>query len=192
MKKDDKLVVETVDLTKLNYVNPIFVRLEERPHNPDVLETQIKFYKKAGVPIAHFAFKGQKKKNYYAVLEGSSKEQAESVNRMNNCYVKKKERDDAAIMEYETDSYDVMAANGYEVKDDSCSIEERVAYKTLLKALIDALDELSEEKRIVCILLANGYTQREAAEKLGIPRRTLRDRFNCALKELSSKLRNYM
>lgn len=191
MAKDDVLVVETVDPAKLNYKNPIFERLEEDLTNPWVLEDQIKFYKKAGIPIAHFALRGQKKKHYYAVLEGSSKKYAESLNRMNNRDAKKKERDEVAIKEHETDSYEVMLENGYDAPREDDAPDEIIAMKVLVDALSKEYQELSDEKKRICDTIKEDMTQREAAEVLGMPRRTYRDHKNKVIKELAKKMKDY-
>ena len=57
--------------------------------------------------------------------------------------------------------------------------------------LFYALDELTDEKLRACKMVANGESQREVAEELGISRRTLRDRKDSAMKELGDKLKDY-
>lgn len=189
MTKNDELVVATVNPSKLNYKNPIFERLEEDINNPWVLEEQVKFYKKAGVPIAHFALAGQKKKHYYAVFEGSSKNHADSLNKMNNRESKKKERREKSINEHETDSYDVMLENGYDVPREEDSPDEIVAMKILLDVLNKEYQELSEEKKRICDTVKEGMTQRDAAKKLGMARRTYRDHKDAVMRELKGKLK---
>jgi hypothetical protein len=78
MKNEEKYV----DPATIDVKNPIFERLEEDKNNPWVLEEQIKYYKSLGVPIAHYAFPGQKERHYYAVFEGSSKLYADDFNRI--------------------------------------------------------------------------------------------------------------
>jgi len=191
MTKDDVLVVETVDPAKLDYENPIFERIEEDINNPWFLEEQIKFYKKAGVPIAHFAFRGQKQKHYYAVFEGSSKAHADSMNRMNNRDAKKKERDEAAIKEHETDSYEVMVENGYDAPRDDDAPDDIVIYKLMMDVLNKEYKELSDEKKRICDTIKNDMTQREAAESLGMSRRTYRDHKDATMQELAKKMKDY-
>ena len=191
MTKDDVLVVETVDPAKLDYENPIFERIEEDINNPWFLEEQIKFYKKAGVPIAHFAFRGQKKKHYYAVFDGSSKAHADSMNRMNNRDAKKKERDGAAIKEHETGSYEVMVENGYDAPRDDDAPDDFVIYKLMMDVLNKEYKELSDEKKRICDTIKNDMTQREAAESLGMSRRTYRDHKDATMQELAKKMKDY-
>lgn len=190
MKKEE-LVVETVDPAKLDYENPIFERLEEDLNNPWMLEEQIKFYKKAGVPIAHFAFRGQKQKHYYAVFEGSSKAHANSMNRMNNRDAKKKERGEAAIKEHETDSYEVMLENGYDAPKEDDSPDEIIAYKVVMDALSREYNALSVDKRRLCDTVKSGMSQRNAAAELGMSRRTYRDHKDAVMSELAKKMKNY-
>lgn len=190
-EKEEVTVVETVDPAKLDYENPIFERLEEDINNPWVLEDQIKFYKKAGVPIAHFAFPGQQSRHYYAVFEGSSKDHADSMNKMNNRDAKKKERAEAAIREHETDSYEVMIENGYDVPKEDDSPDEIIAYKVVMDALNKEYNALTEEKKRLCDTIKNDMSQRDAAEELGISRRTYRDHKDVVLSELAKKMKDY-
>lgn len=190
-EKEEVTVVETVDPAKLDYGNPIFERLEEDINNPWVLEDQIKFYKKAGVPIAHFAFPGQQSRHYYAVFEGSSKDHADSMNKMNNRDAKKKERAEAAIRKHETDSYEVMIENGYDVPKEDDSPDEIIAYKVVMDALNKEYNALTEEKKRLCNTIKNDMSQRDAAEELGISRRTYRDHKDVVLSELAKKMKDY-
>ena len=188
MTKNDVLVVATVNPAKLNYKNPIFESLEEDVNNPWVLEEQIKFYKRCNIPIAHFALPGQKTKHYYAVFEGSSKSYADIINRMNNRENKKKERRETVINEHETDSYDVMLENGYDVLREDDSPDEIVAMKILMDALNKEYQELSDEKKRICDTIKEGMTQRDAAKELGMARRTYRDHKDAVMGERAKKL----
>lgn len=190
MTKEELLAV-TVDPAKLDYKNPIFERLEEDPNNPWVLEDQIRFFKKCGVPIAYFAFKGQKSRHYYAVYEGKSKTHANDVNKMNNRDTKKSDRKSMVIKEHETDSYEVMVDNGYDAPREDDNPEEIVAYKIVMDALTKEYESLSEEKKRICDTISEGMTQRAAADMLGIPRRTYRDSKDKTLGDLAKKMKKY-
>ncbi|MBQ6231540.1 MAG: hypothetical protein IJJ74_10550 [Eubacterium sp.] len=190
MKKED-LLCDTVDPAKLDYENPIFEGLEEDPNNPWFLEEQIQFYKRNGVPIAYFAFKGQKSRHYYAIFEGKSEGQAKGYNRMRNAEVKKKERADAAIKEHETESYDVMVENGYDAPKEGDNPEEIVCYKVVMDALAKEYKELTDEKKRICDAIKDSKTQRVAAEELGMPRRTYRDKKDETLDGLAKKMKDY-
>ena len=117
-------------------------------------------------------------------------EYADLMNRTYNNWEKKAARAKASQEGYES-SYDVMVENGYDAKDDTNNPEEIIAYKTVINALTNALDELTDEKLRACKMVANGESQREVAEELGISRRTLRDRKDSAMKELGDKLKDY-
>ena len=190
MKKDE-LLCETVDPAKLDYKNPIFQRLEEEPNNSWILEEQIQFYKRNNVPIAHFAFKGQKSRHYYAIFEGASDREASSYNKNMNSEVKKKQRADEAINEHETESYDVMIDNGYDVPKEGDNPEEIIAYKVVMNALTKEYNELSEEKKRICDTIKKGMSQREAATELGISRSTYRGHKDKTLDGLAKKLKYY-
>ena len=173
----------TVDPSTLNYPHPYFVPIEDGD------EETIKYYKRNNVHVAHIALPGRMK-HYYAVFNADTQEFADLMNRTYNNWAKKDARSKAAQEEYES-SYDVMLENGYDAKDDTNNPEEIIAYKTVIIALTNALDELTEEKLRACTMVANGESQREVAEELGISRRTLRDRKDSAMKELSVKLKDY-
>ena len=154
--------VATVNPSTLNYPHPYFVPIDDGD------EETIKFYKRNDVPVAHIALPG----------------------RMKHYWEKKAARAKASQEEYES-SYDVMVENGYDAKDDTNNPEEIIAYKTVINALTNALDELTDEKLRACKMVANGESQREVAKEIGISRRTLRDRKDSAMKELGDKLKDY-
>ena len=175
--------VATVNPSTLNYPHPYFVPIDDGD------EETIKFYKRNDVPVAHIALPGRMK-HYYAVFNADTQEYADLMNRTYNNWEKKAARAKASQEEYES-SYDVMVENGYDAKDDTNNPEEIIAYKTVINALTNALDELTDEKLRACKMVANGESQREVAEELGISRRTLRDRKDSAMKELGDKLKDY-
>ena len=175
--------VATVNLSSLNYPHPYFVPIDDGD------EETIKFYKRNNVPLAHIALIDFMK-HFYAVFNADTQEYADLMNRTYNNWAKKDARDKAAQKEFET-SYDVMVENGYDAKDDINNPEEIIAYKIVINALTNALDELTEEKLRACKMVANKESQREVAEELGISRRTLRNRKDRAMKELGEKLKEY-
>ena len=189
MTKKDILV--TVDPAALNYEHPIYMRLDEDKNNPQILEEQVKYYKRLGVPVSYFSLNGQKSKHYYAVFEGNSEERADALNKLNNSDVRKRDRAYAAIREHETESYNVMVDSGYDAPsydDDPAEIE---AFNTVIKALVKEYNDLSDEKKRICDMIMDNVPQRKAAEKLGMARRTYRDQMEAVLKELGRKLRPY-
>lgn len=175
--------VATVNVASLNYAHPYFVPIEDGD------EDTIKHYKRNDVPITHMALPGRSR-HYYAIFNANSQAEADLMNRTFNGWDKKEYREKKAKAEFET-SYESLVEDGYDAKDDAYNPEEIVAYKTVIDALTNALDELTEEKLRACTMLANGGTQREVAEKLGISRRTLRDRNESALKELGEKMKDF-
>lgn len=183
MKKNVNSSVVTVNPSTLNYPHPYFVPIEDGD------EETIKYYKRNDVPVAHIALPGRMK-HYYAVFNADTQADADLMNRTYNNWAKKDARDKAAQEEFET-SYDVMVENGFDAKDDTNNPEEIIAYKVVINALNNALDELTEEKLRACQMVANGESQRTVAEKLGISRRTLRDRKDSAMSELGKKMKDY-
>lgn len=183
MTKNKKSNVATVNPSSLNYPHPYFVPIDDGD------EETIKFYKRNNVPVAHIAFLDFMK-HYYAVFNADTQEYADLMNRTYNNWEIKDARDKAAQEEYES-PYDLMVENGYDVKDNTNNPEEIIAYRTIINALTNALNELTDEKLRVCRMVANKESQREVAKELGISRRTLRDRKDSAMKELGEKLKEY-
>lgn len=167
----------------LNYENPYFVSIDDGD------EATISHYKCNGVPIAYIALPGRMK-HFYAVFDADTQEEADLMNRTFNNWEKKAAREKETRMQNEV-SYDKLLDAGYDPSDNSSNLEEIIAYKIVVNALNDALNELSNEKLRACRMVANKESQREVAEKLGISRRTLRDRKDSAIKELSAKLKDF-
>lgn len=173
----------TADISSLNYKHPYFIPIEDGD------EETIKYYKRNNVPVEHRALPGRMK-HYYAVFDADTQEKADLMNRTFNTWDKKAAREMKSRALNET-SYDKLLDEGYDPSDDASNPEEIIAYKVVMDALNDALDELSEEKLRVCKMVANKESQRKVAEKLGISRRTLRGRKDDVLLELSRKMNKY-
>lgn len=88
-------------------------------------------------------------------------------------------------------SYEDLAEEGFDPKDELSNTEEIVAYKVILDVLMNEVDKLEEEKVRLCRMVANKEPQRAVAEELGIPRRTLRDRKDKVLSELADNLKDF-
>ena len=183
MPNKEKLCNVTANLLSLNYPHPYFIPIEDGD------EETIKYYKRNDVPVAHIALPGRMK-HYYAVFNADTQEYAHLMNRTYNNWEKRDARAKAAQEEYES-SYDVMLENGYDGNDETYNPEEIIAYRTMMKALAKALDELTEEKLRISRMLANEESQREVAEELHISRRTLRDHTDKVVKELRMKMKYY-
>ena len=182
MTKKDKQNQATVNAA-LNYAHPYFVPIDDGD------EETIKHYKNNDVPVAHIALPGRMK-HYYAVFDADTQEEADLMNRTFNTWEKKVAREVESRALNET-SYDKLLDEGYDPSDDASNPEEIIAYKVVMDALNDALDVLSEEKLRACMMVANKESQRKVAEELGISRRTLRDRKDDAMSELSRKMNKY-
>lgn len=167
----------------LNYAHPYFVPIDDGD------EATIKHYKNNDVPVAHIALPGRMK-HYYAVFDADTQEEANLMNRTFNTWEKRNARYEKARMENET-SYEKLLDDGYELSDSNTNPEEIIAYKVVMNALNEALDELSEEKLRACKMVANKEPQRKVADELGISRRTLRNRKDDAMLELGRKMNIY-
>lgn len=167
----------------LNYAHPYFVPIEDGD------EATIKYYKNHDVPVAHIALPGRMK-HYYAIFDADTQEEADVMNRYYNRSEKQDDRAKAEIKQYET-SYEALLDDGYDATSDDNNPEEIAAYGVVIDALHTALKELTSEKLRACQMVANNESQRSVAEELDIPRRTLRDRKDSALKELGEKLKDY-
>lgn len=167
----------------LNYKHPYFVPIDDGD------DDTVKYYKNNDVPVAYIALPGRMK-HYYAVFDADTQEEANLMNRTFNNWEKVTVRAEEAKTMNEI-SYEKLLDEGYAPLNDASNPEEIIAYKVVMDALNDALDELSEEKLRVCKMVANKESQRKVAEKLGISRRTLRGRKDDVLLELSRKMNKY-
>lgn len=183
MKKNDNLSVVTANSSTLHYENPYYVPIDDGD------EETIKFYKENGVPVKPIPLPGRMK-HYYAIFNADTHEEANLMKRLYNNWAKQDERDAEKRSRREI-SYDALVANGYNPGDDTNNPEEIIAYKTVINALHSALDELTDEKVRLCKMVANDESQRKAAEQLGIPRSTYRDKEKSTMLELNKKLKYY-
>ena len=167
----------------LNYAHPYFVPIDDGD------EDTVKFYKNNGVPVPRIALPGRMK-HYYAVFDADTQEEADLMNRTFNNWEKKAAREKKSRILNEA-SYENLLDEGYEPVDYSSNPEEIIAYKVMMEALYNALNELSEEKLRVSKMVANKETQSKVAEELGIPRRTLGDHKNDTLSELGKTMNDY-
>lgn len=163
------------------YDFPYFVPIEEGD------EVTLKHYKEHDVPVAHIALPGRKKR-YYAIFGAATKEEADLMNRTFNNWARKDERDRDAQIKLET-SYEALLQTGYDPEDDN-DISELVAYKIVVDALHDALNELTDEKMRLVKMVANKESQQSVADEIGVSRRTLRGRKDDVMSELAKKLDN--
>lgn len=185
MKRKENQITTTVNPSTLNYAHPYYVPIEDGD------ETTIQHYKSHSVPIAHIALPGRMP-HYYAVFDAPTQAEAETMRKLYNNWDKKSSRDDAKKKKFET-SYEQLVEDGYEPDDkQSDNPEDIVAYNMVLDELYAELSELTEEKRRLCSMVANKQPERQVAEKMGITQSTLNGRKKVTLKELKSKLEQYM
>lgn len=163
------------------YDFPYFVPIEDGD------EATVKHYKEHDVPVANIALPGRKKR-YYAIFGAATKEEADLMNRTFNNWARKDERDRDAQIKSET-SYEALLETGYDPEDEN-DISEFVAYKIVVDALHEALNELTDEKMRLVKMVANKESQQSVADELGISRRTLRGRKDDVILELADKLDN--
>lgn len=181
MVKKNNASKVTVDGTA-RYDFPYFVPIEDGD------EATVKHYKEHDVPVAHIALP-HRQKRYYAIFGASSKEEADIMNRIFNNWARKDERDRDTQIKSET-SYEALLETGYDPEDDN-DIAELVAYKIVVDALHEALNELTDEKIRLVKMVANKESQQSVADELGISRRTLRGRKDDLMSDLAKKLGNY-
>lgn len=179
-KKNNECKVTVDGATRYDF--PYFVPIEDGD------EVTIKHYKEHDVPVANIALPGRKKR-YYAIFGAASKEEADLMNRTFNNWARKEERDRDAQIKLET-SYEALLETGYDLEDDS-DISELVAYKIVVDALHDALNELTDEKMRLVKMVVNKESQQSVADEIGISRRTLRGRKDDVMSELAKKLDNH-
>lgn len=179
VKKNNECKV-TVD-GAARYDFPYFVPIEDGD------ETTVKHYKEHDVPVANIALP-HRQKRYYAIFGAATKEEADLMNRTFNNWSKKDERDRDAQIKMET-SYEALLETGYDPEDEN-DIFELVAYKIVVDALNEALNELTDEKMRLVKMVANKESQQSVADEIGISRRTLRGRKDDVMSELAKELDN--
>lgn len=180
VKKNNECKVTVDGATRYEF--PYFVPIEDGD------EVTVKHYKEHDVPVANIALPGRKKR-YYAIFGAASKEEADLMNRTFNNWARKDERDRDAQIKLET-SYEALLETGYDPEDDN-DISELVAYKIVVDALHDALNELTDEKMRLVKMVANKESQQSVADEIGVSRRTLRGRKDDVMSELAKKLDNH-
>lgn len=179
VKKNNECKVTVDGVARYDF--PYFVPIEDGD------EITLKHYKEHDVPVARIALP-HRQKRYYAIFGAVTKEEADLMNRTFNNWTKKDERDRDAQIKLET-SYETLLETGYDPEDEN-DISELVAYKIVVDALHEALNELTDEKIRMVKMVANKESQQSVADELGISRRTLRGRKDDVMSELADKLDN--
>ena len=93
---------------------------------------------------------------------------------------------DGTVDEEEGD--DLMLENA--IADEASPLEEIITDMELLDALYEELEHLEPERRQICELLMQ-YSEREAAEMMGIPRSTFKRKWSRVQKYLKARLKKY-
>ena len=93
---------------------------------------------------------------------------------------------DGTVDEEEDD--DLMLENA--IADEASPLEEIITDMELLDALYEELEHLEPERRQICELLMQ-YSEREAAEMMGIPRSTFKRKWSRVQKYLKARLKKY-
>ena len=93
---------------------------------------------------------------------------------------------DGTVDEEEGD--DLMLENA--IADEASPLEEIITDMELLDALYEELERLESERRQICELLMQ-YSEREAAEMMGIPRSTFKRKWSRVQKYLKARLKKY-
>ena len=93
---------------------------------------------------------------------------------------------DGTVDEEEGD--DLMLENA--IADEVSPLEEIITDMELLDALYEELERLDPERRQICELLMQ-YSEREAAEMMGIPRSTFKRKWSQVQKYLKARLKKY-
>ena len=76
------------------------------------------------------------------------------------------------------------------IADEASPLEEIITDMELLDALYEELERLDPERRQICELLMQ-YSEREAAEMMGIPRSTFKRKWSQVQKYLKARLKKY-
>lgn len=153
-------------------------------------QSDIQNLKALGAKVSNTAL-GMKPKQLYLVIDADSNEEATMLNRVFNNSSRKDSYDDKNRKKYGVISRDELIESGFNSADESCSVEEIVAYDILVDKLHKILRELTEEKKRIAMMIAYDESVIEVAEELGIKRTTLNSRRNALLAELYLKLKDY-
>ena len=125
-----------------------------------------------------------------AVIEMRTQKQADTFNRMINNLLRCEERAEEKSRHY-CWSLDDISERGFVFQSEEEDPLEIIVREITYEALHDVLDLMTEEQRRICRMIVNNDPQRKVADELGIPRRTLRDRKDKVISELSKKMRHY-
>lgn len=190
----------TTNPTALNVQFPVYIRVDESD------TSSIEYHKGKGTPLAKFALRPGLPKHLYAVMSAKSQAEADTLNREIGNMDRKASRDQAKQSQHETsmtpfDEAGIDLSTGYVDPDrhflpDISRCKENdpseiVAYGTVLNALIQEYNELSEDKQAMCRMIADKTPERTVADELGIRQSTLNGRKNAMLKELNNKMKDF-
>lgn len=179
-------MANTVNQSKkapLNIKYPAYVRISEKE---DLGAAD--YYESNNIPVRTIHINGTSYR--CAIIDAGSQEEANKLNRIFNSMNKNADRKKKTQAENET-SYDALVECGYDVAKDDSDPQEIYAEIVVVEALLKELDDLTTEERNICKMVGNKIPERDAAEKFGMPRSTLRDRKIRLLKELNGRLKDY-
>lgn len=159
--------------------NPIYIPILEEDYGT------IQYYENLGIPVRWIVMHGVGR--YYAIMEGDSEVEAKRMTDGLCAMVRKDIRAMQKQNENET-SYDALVDAGYDVATDDSNPANIVSELMLVKDLLSECEKLTEEKKRICMGIAEKKTEREMADEFGIPQMTLHDRKVKVLKELKKKL----
>lgn len=159
--------------------NPIYIPILEEDYGT------IQYYENLGIPVRWIVMHGVGR--YYAIMEGDSAVEAKRMTDGLCAMVRKDIRAMQKQNENET-SYDALVEEGYDVAVDENDPANIVSELMLVKDLLSECEKLTEEKKRICMGIAEKKTEREMADEFGIPQMTLHDRKVKVLKELKKKL----
>lgn len=127
-------------------------------------------------------------KEYYVTINGERIPVSEEVYRAYKqpLWKERKRRSVRAEMEW---SFDLMMDEGFDVADDARLVDELVADKLLLDALVRALAELTDdERRLIEALFFHGLSERAAAELYSTTQQAVNKRKRRVLNKLRDLL----
>lgn len=159
--------------------NPIYIPIDDGDYGT------VKHYENLGIPVRWIVLHGVG--GYYAIMEAESEEEAKRLTDGLCAMQRKDNRAKKRQAEHET-SYDALVDEGYDAATDDNDPANVVSDLMMVRDLLTECEKLTEEKKRICMGIAEKKTEREMADEFGIPQMTLHDRKVKVLKELKKKL----
>lgn len=127
---------------------------------------------------------------WYVLLPVQTQAEAEKLNTAFDALRRQETREYARRCGNEI-SYDQMVDDGFNPASEDSDLADIIFNLIIMEALMDELQNLSDEKKRICHAIMNGKSDYKAAEELHLARTTYRDRKMKTLDELANSLKKF-